>query len=71
MEKPSSEQIRLLFSQLWFPNSSCLMGEIEGLQITFTSKITSVNSLKYWESMKALHLYYLECQSERYTIIYV
>lgn len=40
------------FLQLWSPNLFGFMGQTEELQRTFTYKITSAESLNYWERQK-------------------
>ena len=57
--------------QLWDP---WRMGEkqlLEAVQRSFTSKISAVKHLDYWERLEALDLYSLERRRERYAIIYV
>ena len=56
---------------LWSPTTIGKVRQIEAVQRSFTSKITSVASLNYWERLKALDLFSLERRRERYLIIYV
>lgn len=56
---------------LWSPTKIGKVRQIEAVQRNFTSKITSVANLSYWERLKALDLYSLERRRERYLILYV
>jgi len=58
-------------SQLWCPWSRKDIQLIESVQRTFTSRITSISHLNYWERLKILKLYSIERRRERYIIIYV
>ena len=58
-------------SQLWSPWTRVEISKLEAVQRTFTSKITEVNHLNYWERLKLLKLYSLQRRRERYIIIYV
>ena len=58
-------------SQLWSPWMKQDIQLIEGVQRTFTSKISSIAHLNYWERLKYLKLYSLERRRERYRIIYI
>ena len=56
--------------QLWSPS---LLGEIrqlEAVQRSFTSRISGLELLSYWERLKHLNLYSLERRRERYIILY-
>nr|XP_053656708.1 uncharacterized protein LOC128705576 [Cherax quadricarinatus] len=56
-----------------FLNTPFKAGEIadlENVQRTFTACITEIKHLSYWERLKFLNLYSLECRWERYMIIY-
>lgn len=57
--------------QLWSPWKVGDKQLLEGVQRSFTSKITAVNHLDYWGRLEALDLYSLERRRERYTIIYI
>ena len=56
--------------QLWSPLKVGKVREIEAVQRSFTSKISSIAHLNYWERLKALKLYSLERRRERYLIVY-
>ena len=58
-------------SQLWSPYKAGEIQKLEGLQRTFTSYIKEVNSLDYWDRLKALKLYSIERRFERYLIVYI
>ena len=58
-------------SVLWSPSSVGDIQALEGVQRTFTSKITSVAHMNYWQRISALKLYSLERRRERYCILYV
>ena len=57
--------------QLWNPNKQCDISDIEGIQKSYTKKITGMRELNYWQRLAALKLYSLERRRERYIIIYV
>ena len=57
-------------SPLWHPSKIGEMQEVEGLQRTFTSKITSLKHLSYWERLETLGLYSIERRFERYQVIF-
>ena len=57
--------------QLWNPDKQGDIRDLEGVQKSFTKKITGLSELKYWERLDALNLYSLERRRERYIIIYV
>lgn len=57
--------------QLWNPDKQCDIRDIEGIQKSFTKKITGMNELNYWQRLTALNLYSLERRRERYIIIYM
>jgi exonuclease III len=57
--------------QLWNPHKVGEIQRLEAVQRTFTSKITDVKHLNYWQRLKALKLYSLQRRRERYTILYV
>ena len=57
--------------QLWNPDKQGDIRDIEGVQKSFTRKITGLSEMKYWERLDALNLYSLERRRERYIIIYV
>ena len=47
------------------------MSKIENLQRNFTSYISGVSDLNYWERLNTLKLYSIERRRERYVIIYM
>ena len=53
------------------PNSVTSIKLLEGVQRTFTSKITSLQNLNYWQRLKELDLMSLQRRRERYIIIHV
>ena len=57
-------------SQLWSPNESKLIQQIEDVQKAFTRKIKNLHNQDYWERLKVLKLYSLQRRRERYIIIY-
>ena len=58
-------------SQLWCPWEKGDIRTIEGVQRTFTNRITEISHLNYWQRLKILNMYSLERRRERYIIIYV
>ncbi len=56
--------------QLWHPWKRSEAKTLEGVQRTFTNKISSVRDCGYWDRLRKLHLYSLERRRERYIIIY-
>lgn len=57
--------------QLWHPVVLGDVRRIEAVQRTFTSRITGMNELSYWDRLRRLKLYSLERRRERYLMIYV
>ena len=57
-------------SPLWSPQSVKEIEKLEAVQRRFTSKITSVEHLDYWQRLKQLNLMSLQRRRERYQIIY-
>lgn len=57
--------------QLWDPWKAGERQVLEGVQRTFTNRISSVKHLDYWGRLRVLALYSLERRRERYLIIYV
>lgn len=57
--------------QLWSPWKVEEIQSLEAVQRSFTSKITHIKHLDYWERLQKLELFSLERRRERYTIIYV
>ena len=58
-------------SPLWNPGKVKDIQELEGVQKTFTSKISGCNDLDYWERLKKLSLMSLQRRRERYIIIHM
>lgn len=56
--------------QLWCPRTVGLIRDLEAVQRTYTSRITSLQNMNYWERLSALNLYSLERRRERYIILY-
>ena len=56
---------------LWDPTSIEDIRTLETIQRSFTSKITSVKHLDYWERIKSLKLQSLQRRRERYSIIHM
>lgn len=55
---------------LWSPWKAGEKQALEGIQRSFTNKISSVKNLDYWERLKSLQLYSFEQSRERYLILY-
>ena len=53
------------------PGSITSIKMLEGVQRTFTSKITSLRDQNYWQRLKSLNLMSLQRRRERYIIIYM
>ena len=58
-------------SQLWCPCKVGQIRDIESVQRYFTSRISGIGHLNYWERLKTLNLYSLERRRERYLVLYV
>ena len=56
---------------LWDPTSIEDIRTLETVQRSFTSRITSVKHLDYWERIKCLNLQSLQRRRERYSIIHM
>ena len=56
-------------SLLWHPQNIEDIEMIEGVQRTFTSRISSISHLNYWERLVALNLMSLQRRRERFIII--
>ena len=54
---------------LWHPNKIYDIQLLEGVQRTFTAKISGVQHMDYWDRLKALKLMSLQRRRERYIII--
>ena len=57
-------------SQLYLPNQSTELQQIENLQKCFSKKIPSIRHLNYWERLKVMKMYSQQRRLERYRIIY-
>ena len=57
--------------QLWSPYKMGHIMKLEALQRTFTSRITGLQQLNYWEWLQELKLYSLQRRCHHYTVIYV
>ena len=57
-------------SQLWSPSDQISINSLERLSRNFTSQITGLDHLDYWERLEALHLYSQERRRDRYQIIF-
>ena len=57
--------------QLWDPWRLHERRLLEQVQRSFTSRISGVSSLNYWQRLKALNMYSLERRRERYLLIYL
>jgi hypothetical protein len=58
-------------SQLWCPTDQSAIGRIESVARHFTSKISGIEELGYWERLQVLKLYSQERRRERYRIIFI
>ena len=56
---------------LWNSSTLADIQQLEGVQRTFTSRISGVGHLNYWERLKALNLMSLQRRRERYIIIHM
>ena len=57
--------------QLWSPTSLAQIRKIEAVQRNFTSRISNIGDLNYWQRLDRLGLYSLERRRERYIVIYI
>ena len=58
-------------SQLWSPSDQESINRLESVQRHFTSKVTEIKDLDYWDRLKKLQLYSQERRRERYLIIFL
>ena len=58
-------------SPLWTPTNIAQIKRLESVQRTFTSKITEVKDLSYWDRLKQLNLFSLQRRRERYVLFYM
>ncbi|KAG0723451.1 hypothetical protein GWK47_042708 [Chionoecetes opilio] len=57
--------------QLWSPWKVGEKQSLEAVQRSFTSKISAVRDLDYWDRLEKLNLFSLERRRERYAILYI
>ena len=58
-------------SVLWCPSRVHLISKLESVQRRFTSKISSVSHLDYWQRLSHLNLMSLQRRRERFQIMYM
>ena len=58
-------------SQMYGPSSGSGLLKLENLQKAFTSKISGIGHLSYWDRLKKLKIYSITRRFERYKLIYV
>ena len=58
-------------SQLWYPHKINDMQRLEGVQRSFTSRISGLEQLNYWQRLENLKLYSVQRRFQRYIIIYM
>ena len=58
-------------SPLWAPVAIGQIQLVESVQRTFTSRISNMGELNYWERLKDLHLMSIQRRHERYFMIYM
>ena len=56
---------------LWNSSKNADIQQLESVQRTFTSKISGVQHLNYWQRLKSLNLMSLQRRRERYVIIHM
>ena len=56
---------------LWDPSKMEDIVNLEGVQRSFTSKITSISNLHYWDRLTSLKIMSLQRRRERYSIIMI
>ena len=54
---------------LWHPSKISDIELLEGVQREFTYKIRGMNTLNYWQRLKALNIFSLQRRRERYILI--
>ena len=57
--------------QLWSPCKTGEIIKIESIQRSFTSRISNIGNLNYWDRLSALSLNFLQRRRDRYMAIYV
>ena len=58
-------------SPLWNPTKVADIMKLETVQRTFTSRISEVRHLSYWDRLRSLNLMSLQRRRERYTLIHI
>ena len=58
-------------SQLWSPNDQSTITKLENVARNFTSRISGLENLDYWQRLGVLKMYSQERRRERYQIIFV
>jgi hypothetical protein len=58
-------------SPLWAPVAIGQIQLVESVQRTFTSRISNMRELNYWDRLKELHLMSIQRRHERYFMIYM
>ena len=58
-------------SVLWSPAAQASIARLESVARYFTSQVSDLQDLDYWERLAALRLYSQERRRERYLIIFV
>ena len=58
-------------SQLWSPSDQASISKLEGVARHFTSKVSGLENMDYWERLQTLKLYLQERRRERYQIIFI
>ena len=58
-------------SQLWSPSDQASISKLEGVARSFTSRITGMENLDYWERLEHLGMFSQERRRERYQIIFI
>ena len=58
-------------SPVWSPMLLCDITKVEAVQRSFTSKITGIDHLNYWQRLSSLRLYSLQRRRERFMIIHI
>ena len=57
-------------SQVWAPIEGGLLYKLESLLRSYTSKISDIKHLHYWQRLKSLNMYSLNRRYERYRVMY-
>ena len=56
---------------VWSPGDATNIDKLEKIQRTFTKRIHGLHKTHYWDRLKLLQLFSLQCRRERYLIIYI